>query len=79
MVQTNGTEAGKDRKCEEPLEYFAHPGDAELQCDEMGRGLEHCQGWCIEFEPTYPSSFDGQSLEVRKAADESNKRGHVDK
>jgi hypothetical protein len=79
MVKTNGTEAERDRKCEEPLEYFVHPEDVELQRDEMGRGLEHWQGWYtyINMEPMYLSFFDRQSLEARKVADHSNKSRHV--
>jgi hypothetical protein len=50
-------------------ERYAH------QCNEMGRGLEHCQGWCVKLEPMYLRSSDGQSLEARNTADDSNEAG----
>jgi hypothetical protein len=38
IVKTNGTEARKNRKGEEPLEYFVHPEDVELQCNVVEVG-----------------------------------------
>jgi hypothetical protein len=74
IIQMNGTEAGKDRKCEEPLEYFVHHAIVELQCDQMGRGLELYRGGFIRLLNNY---FDEQSLEARKAADDFKESRHV--